>query len=237
LPGYNSSIQPVATVANAAGLQTLSLNTAPVGSSVKVTANGQGKFEIYLRTVLGWDRVGLEDGTIEFSSLLWDYAAGRYGFDVEVYDAQYYDQEPVIETRNIIQAINNELFINDLAIFKNQLLILMFKFILTEEQAPDWLMKTSFINVRHDIRSLLPFPTYRQDNQDFVSDYLQEVKPYHVQVKQFNLVYNGRDEYPGFATDFDNPAYYDTALEIPQFVSPMPEPLSDSIHSWDIGSR
>jgi hypothetical protein len=91
-----------------------------VGSSVKVAANGQGKFEIYLRTMLGWDRVGLEDGTIEFSSVLWDYAAGRYGFDAEVFDANYFDQEPVIETRQIIKAINEELFIDDLLINRNQ---------------------------------------------------------------------------------------------------------------------
>jgi hypothetical protein len=89
-------------------------------------------------------------------------------------------------------------------------------------------MKTSFINVRHDIRSLLPFPTYRRDNQDFVSDYLQEVKPYHVQVKEFNLVYKGQDDYPGMATDFDNPSYYDTTLEIPQFVSPILLPYTKS---------
>ena len=223
--GYNSSTIPVAQVLNYSSLVTLDV---AVGNSVKVTANAQNKWEIYLKIATGWERVGLQDGTIAFDNTLWDYAAGRYGFDAEVYDAQYYDQEPVIETRNIIQAINNELFINDLAIFKNQLLILMFKFILTEEQAPDWLMKTSFINVRHDIRSLLPFPTYRQDNQDFVSDYLQEVKPYHVQVKQFNLVYKGQDDYPGFATDFDNPSYYDTTLEIPQFVSPILLPYTKS---------
>jgi hypothetical protein len=223
--GYNSSITPVAQVSNYASLVTL---TVSVGASVKVTANAQNKWEIYIKTTTGWDRVGLQDGTIAFDNTLWDYAAGRYGFDAEVYDAQFYDQEPVIETRNIIQAINDELFTNDLAIFKNQLLILMFKFILTEEQAPDWLMKTSLINVRHDIRSLLPFPTYRRDNQNFVSDYLQEVKPYHVQVKQFNLVYKGQDDYPGFATDFDNPAYYNTTLEIPQFVSPILLPYTKS---------
>jgi hypothetical protein len=55
----------------------------------------------------------LQDGTIEFSADLWDYAVGRFGFDVEVFDAQYYDQEPVIETRKIIQAINEEIFINE----------------------------------------------------------------------------------------------------------------------------
>jgi hypothetical protein len=104
----------------------------------------------------------------------------------------------------------------------------MFQYILTEEQAPDWLMKTSLIDVRHDIRALLPFPTYRQDNQTFVSDYLQEVKPYHVQVKDFNLVYDGNDDYPGTVTDFDCPAYYDTQLQTPQYVSPILLPYTAS---------
>ena len=223
--GYNSSITPVAQVTNYASLATLDV---AVGSSVKVTANAQNKWEIYLRTNIGWDRVGLQDGTIEFDATLWDYGIGRFGFDAEVYDAQFYDQEPVIETRNIIQAINYELFIDDLAINRNQLLILMFQYILTEEQAPEWLMKTSLIDVRHDIRALLPFPTYHQDNQTFVSDYLQEVKPYHVQVKNFNLVYNGEDDYPGVVTDFDCPPYYDNNLEIPEYVSPILLPYAKS---------
>jgi hypothetical protein len=112
-PGYNASIKVVTEVTSFSQLGTLSV---PVGSSVKVTANAQGKFEIYLLTDLAWERVGLQDGTIEFSSELWDYAQGRFGFDLEVFDAQYYDQEPVIETRKIIQAINQELFIDYLAI-------------------------------------------------------------------------------------------------------------------------
>ena len=125
LPGYNSSIQPLATVQNVSDLQTLSLTAVPVGGSAKVTANGQGKYEIYLRTDLGWNRVGLEDGTIKFKEELWNYSLGQYGFDVEVFDAQYFDQEPVIETRQIIRAINEELFVGDLLIERNQLLMLM----------------------------------------------------------------------------------------------------------------
>ena len=228
LPGYNSSIQPVATVANTAGLQTLSLSTAPVGSSVEVTANGEGKFEIYLRTVSGWDRVGLEDGTIEFSSVLWDYAAGRFGFDVEVFDANYFDQEPVIETRQIIKAINEELFIDDLLINRNQALILTFKFIYSEFTSPNWLFKSSYINVDHVIRGLLPYELYQPDNQTFVLDYLNEVKPYHVQNLAFNLIYDGIDIYPGALTDYDVPAYWNTALDLPQFVSPVLTPYTYS---------
>ena len=217
-PGYNSSTKIVAEVPTYSALSTLVL---PVGSSVKVTANAQGKFEIYLKTDLGWERVALQDGTIEFSAELWDYALGRFGFDVEVFDAQYFDQEPVIETRKIIQAINEELLIDDLSIQRNKVLVLMFNFILSEFSAPEWLVKTSLIDVDHRIRQLIPYQNYTIDNQEFVSDYIQEVKPYHVSVREFNLKYNGFDEFFGDLTDFDLPAYYNTSLEIPKFTSPI----------------
>jgi len=218
LPGYNTSSQIVATVTNYAGLEFLDV---AVGSSVEIVANTQGKYEIYIRTLSGWDRVGLQDGTIEFAAELWDYALGRYGFDLEVFDAQYYDQEPVIETRKIIQAINEELFIDDLLIERNRSLTLMFNFVLSEFSAPGWLIKTSLIDVEHRIRSLLPYQNYTQDNQEFVLDYIQEVKPYHVQVKEFNLIYNGFNEWVGDMTDFDLPSYYNSNLVIPQYTSPI----------------
>jgi hypothetical protein len=194
----------VAEVPTYSSLATISVTT---GASVKVTANAQGKFEIYLKTDLGFERVGLEDGTIAISAEIYDYALGRFGFDVEVFDAQYFDQEPVIETRKIIQAINEELFVDDLAIERNRSLTLMFDFILSEFAAPEWLVKTSLIDVDHRIRELLPFQNYSRDNQEFVIDYLQEVKPYHVQVREFNLTYFGNDLYEGDLTDFDVPAF------------------------------
>jgi hypothetical protein len=235
LPGYNSSIQPVATVTNSSDLQSLSLQQAPIGSSAKVSNNGQGNFEIYLRTgidpVSGWDRVGLQNGTITFSSVLWNYPAGGFGFDSEVFDGNYFDQEPVIETRYILRAINDQLFTGDLLIYRNQSLMLMFQFIYSEFNSPSWLVKTSYIDVDHVVRGLLPYPLYQPDNQTFVLDYLTEVKPYHVQTLAFNLIYDGLDIYQGALADYDLPAYWDTGLEIPQFVSPvlLPYDLSDSV--------
>jgi hypothetical protein len=228
-PGYNSSIQPVAQVAITADLQALSITQAPIGSSVQVNNNGQGKYEIYLRIDTGWERVVLQDGTIAFDAVLWNYALGPYGYSAEVYDAQYFDQAPTIETRKIIQAINQELFTNELLIYRNELLILMFKYIYSELAAPDWLMKSSFINVDHKLRALLPYQLYQRDNQTFVEQYLQEVKPFHVQTLAFNLVYDGLDLYPGSTSDFDVPARWDPTLEIPQFVSPVLTPYTDSV--------
>ena len=226
--GYNSTIDPIVEVPVYSALSTLSLATVPVGSSAKVTANAQGKFEIYLRTDLGWERVGLQDGTIQIKEEIWNYSAGNFGFDVEVFDAQFFDQEPTIETRQILLAINQQLLTDDLLIERNRLLMLMFEFVYTEFEAPEWLMKTSLIDVNHNIRALLPFPNYLRDNQDFVLDYINEVKPYHVQIREFNLTYDGTDAYPGSFTDFDVPAYWDTNLVIPQFVSPILLPYTQS---------
>jgi hypothetical protein len=223
-PGYNQDTQPILEVPVPSALDALNLFAAPIGSSVKVTSNAQGKFEIYVRTDLGWDRVALQDGTIQFREELWNYGLGGYGFDVEPYDTKGFgfDKEPVIETRKIIQAINEQLFVDDLAIERNRSLILMFNYIYSEFTAPEWLIKTSLIDVEHNIRALRPFQTYLQDNQDFVLDYIQEVKPYHVQIREFNLSYNGQDDYPGMIADFDVPAYWKTVdIEIPQFVSPV----------------
>jgi len=228
LVGYNQSTQIVYEVSTYSSLETLSVYTVPVGSSVTVTANAQGKWEIYLRTNTGWDRVGLQDGTIAISAELWDYQLGRFGFDVEVFDAQYFDQEPVIETRKIIQAINQELLIGELLIERNKALILMFNFVLSEFEAPDWLSKTSLIDVDHKIRQLLPYQTYQRDNQDFVVDYIQEVKPYHVQIRETNLIYDGQDVYQGTMTDFDVPSFYNFAQIPNQFMSPVLTPYTYS---------
>ena len=234
LPGYNNSIQPVTTVPNTAGLQTLSLTTAPIGSSVKVTADGQGYWEIYVRLsntgvrATDWQRVGLENGTIVINEVIWNYPSGGFGFDAQVFDALYFDQMPTVETRYILRAINEELFTDDLLIYRNQGLMLMFQFIYSEFTSPSWLVKTSYIDVDHVVGGLIPYNLYQPDNQTFVLNYLTEVKPYHVQTSAFNLIYEGLDLYPGALTDFDLPAYWDLSLDIPQFVSPILLPYTHS---------
>jgi hypothetical protein len=215
-PGYNTSTQPVAEVATFSDLQ---LQSVSEGETVKVTANSAGVYEIYQWTKGEWDRVVLQNGTIAISAVLWDYALGNYGFDVEVFDSQRFDQNPITETRQILKAINNELFVDDLAIYRNELLILTFKYVESEQTVPEWLTKSSLIDVTHKIRDLIPYDIYKRDNQDFVINYINEVKPYHVQIKDFSLQYDGNDLYEGSLTDFDIPAYLDPITNT--FISPQ----------------
>lgn len=215
---YQPGFDPLGTISAEVGnFNDLAQLDLPDGSAVRVV--GAARWEIYQRTLGTWERVGLEAGTIQIKSEIWDYVRGRFGFDVEVFDAQYFDQEPVIETRKILESLNQEILIDDLAIERNRLLVLMFNYVLQEQQAPGWLNKTSLIDVDHVVRQLLPFQIYRKDNQDFVNDYITEVKPYHVQYRQFNLIYTAADEYSGTTTDFDLPAYWDSAQNL--FVSPV----------------
>ena len=232
-PGYNAGIKPIAEVTTYNELLRL---TIPNGSSAKVTRNSFGKFEIYQYLDGQWIRVVLEDGTVRIKETIWNYTAGRFGFDVETFDSQYFDQFPGAETRQIIKAINEQLLIDELAIFRNSLLLLVFEFILTEQIAPDWLFKTSLIDVNHKIRDLLPYQIFRQDNQDFVLDYIKEVKPYHVKIKEFNLRYEGIDTYEGNITDFDCPAYFNTSIEdfeAPALDNTVPPKYSNSVPSSD----
>ena len=199
----------------------LALQNLSDGEYAQVAANSFNKIEIYQYSVASgeWTRVYLEDGTIAISETIWDYSVGNFGFDTEVFDAQRFDQAPTTETRQILKALNQEIFTTDLEIFRNELLILTFEFIMTEQAAPDWLFKTSLIDVNHKIRDLIEYPIFRRDNQDFVSEYIKEVKPYHVQIREFNLRYEGEDTYLGNTTDFDLPAYYDQLRQ--QFISPI----------------
>ena len=81
-----------------------------------------------------------------------------------------------------------------------------------------WLNKTSFIDVAHTIRELRPIEVFQTDNQDFLAGYINEVKPYHVVIKEFLFKYTGTDVYSGNITDFDLPAQYDTTIQ--QFITP-----------------
>ena len=218
--GYDNNTKSALQVPIYADLATIN---ATAGLIVTVAANGDGKSETYVYTNLNiWERIGLQDGTIEFSSNLWDYATARLGFGDNFFDTTPYDTYPSQETRSIVRALNEEIYTNELLIFRNKSLILLFEFIQSEtiesQNYLPWLNKTSFMDVGHTIRELLPLEVFQSDNQDFLAGYINEVKPYHVVIKEFLFKYTGSDLYAGTITDFDLPAQYNT--DIQQFITP-----------------
>lgn len=219
--GYNDNTKSILQVGMYADLSAI---VATEGMIVTVTANGAGKAETYVYTSTGtWSRIGLQNGTVEFSSVLWDYETARLGFGDNFFDTTPYDSYPSLETKNIIRSLNEEIYTDDLLIHRNKSLVLVFEYVQSEtiesQNYLPWLNKTSFIDVAHTIRELLPIPVYQSDNQDFLSGYLNEVKPYHVVIKEFLFKYTGTDVFEGDVSDFDVPATYNSEVE--GFVSPQ----------------
>lgn len=220
-PGYNNSTRAFVQVPLYADLAELVVSN---GTLAKVENNGSGSFEVYRYDGNNvWSRIGLENGTIEFSSALWDYAKFGLGYGNDFYDTIPYDEYPSGATRNIIRLLNEQIYTQELLIHRNKSLILLLEYIQTEtietQNYLPWLSKTSLLDVFHTVRELKPFEVFKSDNVEFLEGYINEVKPYHVVMKEFLVKYDGIEVYDGNFTDFDVPATYNTSFE--QYISPQ----------------
>ena len=218
-PGYSDKTKSSVQVPIYADLSTLSV---PVGTIATVDKNGAGVQETYILESNGsWIRIGLQYGTIQISSSIYNYDAAGIGFGANFFDNSPYDTYPSEETKFIMRALNEELP-QDLLSFRNGALMLAFEYIQSEtvenQNFLPWLNKTSFLDVSHTIRELKPIEVFQSDNQTFLSGYLNEIKPYHVIIKDFLFKYTGTDVFEGDITDFDLPAKYNSSES--QFISP-----------------
>lgn len=224
-PDYVSGILPKYTVATQYDL--LTLQNLVVGDIIQVNDNGTGNSETVSYNGSTFDLLSLQNGTIQFNTNLYNYVDNGFGFDNERFDVQPYEEYPVQETRNVINAVLNDIFINDLVIEFNSLFFVLVNYILSEQKYVDWIFKTSFVSILQQIRELTQTPLYQPDNQTYLESYINEVKPYHTQIRQYILDYVYQENYMGDVTDFDLPAYYDNQLG--RFRSPDGTLTSDAL--------
>lgn len=195
------------------------------GDIVKIKNNDQGLVSVVVLNNESFDEVIVENATIELKSSLYDYTIESTGFDTGSFDNIRYDQRPVTEIRKIIQSIKNDIFIKELKIQWNKLWFTMIEYILTEQPYADWLFKSSFIKVIHKLRGLDQYPNFQRDNQDYIKDYINEVKPYRTNIREYILKYTKDDPFGGDVYDFDLHSYYD--LNLSRYRQPNGERSSD----------
>ena len=192
-------------------------------SIVKITTGT--KWSLYCKKNNKYELIGQKDGTIEFLTSVYDYITANLGYDSEGFDFNLLDLEPQIETRNIVETVKKQILVGPLEDEHNKLMFVLLRFALQEQPYVDWIFKTSFVNVKHNLRALDQFPTYQRDNQEFVKEYINEVKPYHTNIREYVLGYNKLESYDGDTTDFDLPAQYDKNTKT--FRSPNGEQSTD----------
>lgn len=189
----------------------LSLKT---GNTVKVLNNSQGRYVVYYYDSTGaLTPVIVENGTIQLSSALYDSTISGVGFDNAAFDQVGFSTTQAIEIRSLFQALIDDLFIDGDKQQTNNMFFALLNYILSEQVSIDWALKTSFITVKHQLRKLEQFPNYIIDNQTYYESYIQEVKPYRTQVREYVLDYNGLDVVPTGLSDFDLPTIYDSATK------------------------
>lgn len=190
----------------------LSQLTLAPGDTATVRDNGDGRFAIYkVNSVNELDRVASERGTIQFKSSLYDLASANMGFDADNFDTIRFDQNPVLETRDIFDTLVNDILIDIWANEFNSLFFSLVNYIFTESKTTDWIFKSSFVTAIHHIRDLAQYPSYIKDNQTYYENYINEVKPYRTTVREYLPTQSATDTALASVTDFDLPSYYDLA--------------------------
>lgn len=202
------------TVGNTYNLVTLDLS---VGDYVKVLNGGNGNYIIleFVDAAItqgtfsdNFNLLYSQNGTIQLSDTLWN---ASYGFNNnDTYDQTLYDQTPDIEIQYILTALRDDIFINDLRVNWNLLFFTAVKYALSEQKLLDWAFKTSFIKVTNNAVNLGQPPVYKLQDDTYFQQYVEEVKPYHTQIRTFVTKYPLIDNTNSQFDDFDFPSHYDS---------------------------
>lgn len=210
LPGSNVTAAFIAdyTVPDIAGRTAYD---GQVGVTVRVSNAGGGRWAIYRYTDAGWQTVGVEDGTIEISSAVYDGSVNTMLFGTTPFDSVTYDIFPWRELGNIIDGLRNVVFndpdphLSGAGLYLNNLFFAMVNFVLNEQGFVDWIFKTSFITLKGFNVPLSTSELYKPDLASSIIDYINEAKPYHVKIRNFITQRTWTDDANVVVTDFDNP--------------------------------
>ena len=187
-----------------------------IGQLVKVRTTSNGEWVLLLKYAdsesVDWTQsyeiVGSQNGTIQFSSALYQFADTSYGFDGSLYDANIFDNSASTELRKILNCVKDNILIDEL---RQHYLDLFFTCVLyahSEQNYLDWIFKTSFVKAKHNVGPLAQHTTYRSDNLADFESYVDEVKPYRTKIREYVSSYASIETSELSTTDFDlQPAY------------------------------
>jgi hypothetical protein len=167
-----------------------------------------------------YEVVGIENGTIQFKSSLYEFAGTNVGYDANIFDGGDFDVQASAELRIILNTIKNNILIDDLKQNYLDLFFTSVRYAHAEQPFIDWIFKTSFVRATHTVGKLGQPVNYPIDNLSNFQDYVAEVKPYRTKVREYISNYTGLDTDQSAITDFDlQPTYRNMSFEIVDAIS------------------
>ena len=190
--------------------------SANVGQIVKVLTVNTGGWQLLYKyansTTVDWTRsysvVGIQNGTIQLSSNLYESSSDTIGYDASIYDNSAFDIKASGELRIILNTLKNNIFINDLKATYLDLFFNSVRYAHSEQLYLDWIFKTSFVRATHNVGTLGQPVYYPIDNISNFQDYIAEVKPYKTKIREYISNYTSLDTEQSVVTDFDLPPIF-----------------------------
>jgi hypothetical protein len=220
--GYNEFTKIDYFVNNTYELANLKSN---IGETVKVKNIGTGGWLLLEKfannTTIDYTQnysvIGRENGTIKFLPTLYDFSNSTVGYDTNLFDSAIYDSFALNELRIILDCIKNNLLIEELRSEYIKLFFASLRFVLREQPFVDWVTKTSFVVSKHNVGALVQKVNYNNDNLSDYESYINEVKPYRTNIREYVSSYKNIDNTQTMVSDFDiipyvNPDYDITKL-------------------------
>jgi len=218
-PGYSSFSAADYSVNTYSELSQISDSVA-IGKLVIVRYTGTSGWQLLVKyansSSIDWTQsytvVGIEKGTIQLNSDLYSFLGTPVGYDASTYDGTLFDTVASNELRIILTALRDNIFIDDLSSAYLDLFFVSVRYIFTEQIYVDWIFKTSFIKAKHNVGELKQPVTYRNDNLSNFEDYVDEVKPYRTNIREYVSSYEKVDTSQTSITDFDLPSAYENKI-------------------------
>jgi len=202
------------SVATIVDLNSISVSIGEIVKVRTVNSGGWLLLEKYANsTSVDWTQsysvIGIQNGTIQLSSSLYQTTGTQLGFDNSTFDTEGYDQYAAAELRIILTSLKNDIFVNTLTGSYLKLFFNSVRYAHSEQPYVDWIFKTSFVKAQHNVGGLDQPVTYRPDNLSNFEDFVNEVKPYRTNVREYIDDYTGTDLAQLPITDFDLQPIYE----------------------------
>lgn len=206
--GYSAENPPTLTFANVTKRDN-ALGVNPKVQFVKVMDDGKGRW-MWQEFVDGfWVVVAKEKATIKISDAIWENTGNEV--DINNFGATYASRDQGYELNALLNQLREFMFTNSEI---NGMVFSLINYAHTEQDFVDWCFKTSFMYVTGYRDDLGQKPIANVDLTSSLLSYLDEVKPYHVKVRDFVSKYGLPDEKAVTAvTDYDKPTYFDPLLK------------------------
>lgn len=193
--GYENVEPTISYQTLAMATTALNANQLQVGDIVQVIDGTlDGRYVLYAVVqlnpnipVLSLEEVGVENSAIKLLDTIYT-EVNKYGLSVEL--------------RQLLNAFRTEVMVNENIVDQNLLFFALLNYVISEQKAPNWVFKTSYIYIKENNVPLTQNQLYVPNQIDNIIQYIYDAKPYHTQVRDYASRYTLADVTDGTAIDF-----------------------------------